>query len=219
MAMDLKPDLIALTGDYIHMGTWYTRPAVEIFARMQASGASRCGVVATLGNHEFYGDAPLMVRLLKEAGIRVLENDRCFIRAGSNKLHAAPLGDEEELCICGVSDLLEGTIDAGAALEGVGALTPRIMLAHNPDTSEAIAKGWGDTAARRSHAQRAHARRADRATRDRAPIVPSDYGYAYGLMKTSLCPLIVTSGVGMSIMPLRVNAPPEIVEITLRYGS
>jgi predicted MPP superfamily phosphohydrolase len=219
MAMDLKPDLIALTGDYIHMGTWYTKPAVEIFARMLASGASRCGVVATLGNHEFYGDAALMVRLLKEAGIRVLENHRCFIRPGSNQLHDASLRDEEELCICGVSDLLEGTIDAGAALAGVGALTPRIMLAHNPDTSEAIAKDWV-TPPRVDLMLSGHTHGGQIVLPVIGPpIVPSDYGYAYGLLKTSLCPLILTSGVGMSIMPLRVNAPPEIVEVTLKKGK
>lgn len=215
MAAALGPDLIALTGDYIHMGTRYICPAAEIFGRMVSARGSRLGVVATLGNHDFYGDAGLTVRLLKEAGVVVIENDRVFVRAGSGALDTEPGGDGEDLCIAGVSDLLEGVIDAQAALRGVDPSTPRVMLAHNPDTSEWITRNSREKP------------RVDLMLSGHThggqvvlpligpPVVPSAYGYAHGMVRSSLCPLIVSAGVGMSIMPLRVNVPPEVVEIVL----
>jgi predicted MPP superfamily phosphohydrolase len=53
------------------------------------------------------------------------------------------------------------------------------------------------------------------------PIVPSRFGskYAYGLNAGPLCPVLTTAGVGMSILPLRLNVPPEIVEIELVDGG
>jgi len=53
------------------------------------------------------------------------------------------------------------------------------------------------------------------------PVLPSAYGqkYAGGLCKGPHCPVLVSRGVGMAIMPVRFGVPPEIGEITLRRAT
>ncbi len=217
LAADLRPDLIALTGDYIHMGTWYITPAVEMFASLVRSRVAPLGVFAVLGNHDYYGDAQRTIDELTRAGVTVLDNDRRFISAHPREVtDSAPT---EGLCLSGVGDLLEGTIDPEAALRGVPAPMPRLMLAHNPDTSELLAAPLSGPAPRVDLMLSGHTHGGQISIPGYGPpIVPSRHGrrFAYGLIPTTLCPMIVTSGVGMSIMPLRLNVPPEIVEITLR---
>ncbi|MCG3125011.1 MAG: 3',5'-cyclic adenosine monophosphate phosphodiesterase CpdA [Phycisphaerales bacterium] len=210
----LLPDLVLLTGDYIHMGSWYIRPAAELFEPLVSASTPRLGVVAVMGNHDHYGDARQMTNELARIGVRVLNNDRTFVSWDASGLtdDAAAGG----LCIAGVDDLLEGEVDHDAALAGVLSHTPRIMLAHNPDTSELLA--GLPVAPRVDLMISGHTHGGQIAIPGYGPpVVPSRYGrrFARGLVQTSLCPMVVSAGVGMSIMPVRIGVPPEIVEITL----
>jgi predicted MPP superfamily phosphohydrolase len=47
-------------------------------------------------------------------------------------------------------------------------------------------------------------------------VIPSRYGekFAYGHVREK-CDLIVSGGLGCSIMPFRLGVPPEIVLVTL----
>jgi predicted MPP superfamily phosphohydrolase len=49
-----------------------------------------------------------------------------------------------------------------------------------------------------------------------SPVVPSRYGsrLAYGHMRIN-CDLIVSGGLGCSVLPFRLGVPPEIVLVTL----
>ena len=49
-----------------------------------------------------------------------------------------------------------------------------------------------------------------------SPAVPAQQGLklAYGHIRLK-CDVIISGGLGCSIMPLRVGVPPEIVEVTL----
>jgi uncharacterized protein len=49
-----------------------------------------------------------------------------------------------------------------------------------------------------------------------APVVPSRYGnrLAYGHARTA-CDVIVSGGLGCSLMPVRIGVPPEIVQVTV----
>lgn len=222
LAQDLRPDLIALTGDYIHMGDWYITPAVAMFRDLVRSRAARLGVVAVLGNHDYYGDAERTLLELEEAGVRVLDNSRCFVAGGREGLLDELAPGEEGLCIGGVGDLLEGTVDVEAALGGVPEHVPRVVLAHNPDTSEHIVERALGGVPRVDLMLSGHTHGGQISIPGYGPpVVPSRFGrrFAYGLVETSLCPMIVTSGVGMSIMPLRVGVPPEVVEVTLHVGK
>ena len=49
-----------------------------------------------------------------------------------------------------------------------------------------------------------------------SPVVPSRYGnrYAYGHVREQ-CDLIVSGGLGCSIIPVRFGMPPEIVVVSI----
>ena len=49
------------------------------------------------------------------------------------------------------------------------------------------------------------------------PVVPSRYGqkYAGGLCQGPHCPVLVSRGVGMAILPVRFGVPPEIGLVTM----
>src|SRR6266851_2778344 len=70
-ANDLRPDLIALTGDYISHDRSYAAPCAELVGRLRA----RYGVFAVLGNHDHWTDAELIADLFRLGNIRVLLNE------------------------------------------------------------------------------------------------------------------------------------------------
>ena len=57
----LKPDIIALTGDYISKERRYAAPCAEMLGRLKA----RYGVYAVLGNHDHWTDAALITDLFR----------------------------------------------------------------------------------------------------------------------------------------------------------
>ena len=100
-AMAEKPDLIALTGDFIHKGYKHIAAAAKLVRHLKAP----LGVFAVLGNHDFSVRNALGVRrhpglhkavadALEAEGVRVLRNRACaFERNG------------DELLLAGVDDL------------------------------------------------------------------------------------------------------------------
>src|SRR5262245_27455847 len=130
----LNPDLIVLTGDFIHKGFRHVETAAEVVADLSAP----CGVFAVLGNHDHSIRNALGIRrhrhlsraidtALNARGIRVLDNESVTIEVESDRLHVA-----------GVDDLWSRRCDLDRALSGLDSGTPRLVLAHNPQTIERI---------------------------------------------------------------------------------
>src|SRR5262249_58670680 len=57
----LKPDLIALTGDFTYGGKAYIEPCAESLRSLKAA----VGVYAVLGNHDYYVGASQVTRALR----------------------------------------------------------------------------------------------------------------------------------------------------------
>lgn len=220
LARSLKPDLFLLTGDYVHMGPQHIAPAAELFRPLTEPGAARLGVLGVLGNHDHYADGEAMSRALRGVGVTMIENTRVYLDAATRTIsRAAPGGPS--LCIAGVGDLLEGTVDVRAALGGVGRELPRLLLSHNPDVAElpAVAgDGISSFGPRIDLMISGHTHGGQvRLPVIGAPGVPSRYGqkYAQGLVEGPACRVLVSAGIGMSALPIRFGVPPEIVEIEL----
>ncbi|HUR52668.1 MAG TPA: metallophosphoesterase [Gemmataceae bacterium] len=125
-----KPDVIALTGDFVHKGYKHVAHAAKLFRGLTAP----LGVFAVLGNHDFSVRNALGIRrhrglhkavadALAGEGVRVLRNESVsFERDGS------------KLLVAGVDDLWSCESDPAAALAGVCPNTPRVVLAHNPQS-------------------------------------------------------------------------------------
>lgn len=219
-AIDLKPDLFVLVGDYVHREIRQAIVVATTFEPMVATGKP---VIGVLGNHDWYAGGSDCTRLLMNVGVRLIDNQRVFLDVERQVQEKQPLS--ACLCIAGVGDLLEHTCDFDAALRGVRSDVPRIVLSHNPDAAEHPQLLHESTTHPRHRVDlmlsgHTHGGQVKLPILGR-PIVPSRFGskYAYGLNAGPLCPVLTTAGVGMSILPLRLNVPPEIVEIELVDGG
>ncbi len=210
---DLRPDLLVLTGDYIHDGGALIDQAAELCKPM--IDASRLGTLGVLGNHDWWGDGPRMSRALQAQGVRMIDNDRVWLDPQTQQITDEP--NPDSLAIIGLGDLDEDTTDIKRAFRDVHQGTPRLLLAHQPDTAElGSLKDIGAPRVDLMFSGHTHGGQV-RIPLIGTPIVPSNYGskYAGGLVQAPRFPVVVSRGIGMSLLPLRFGVPPEIVEVTL----
>lgn len=207
----LNPDVILLTGDYVHQSARYIGPVIELLAGLRP----RIGMVGTLGNHDWWEDGPRAQREFRCVGIPLVDNARMFLTPDRRLVSEAGEG----LCLAGVGDLWTDRVDFERALHDVPPSMPRLLLSHNPDVAED---------ARLSHPRH----RVDLMLSGHthggqiripilgSPVVPSRYGqkYAQGLVQGPSCPVFISRGVGMTLLPLRLACPPEIAVIELAAG-
>jgi predicted MPP superfamily phosphohydrolase len=105
-----------------------------------------------------------------------------------------------------------GVDDLGATLAKVTDDAPVILLAHEPDVAPRVPSRVALQLSGHTHGGQVR-------LFGWSPVVPSRYGnrLAYGHAKFN-CDVIVSGGLGCSIMPVRIGVPPEIVEVTLGAG-
>lgn len=221
IAIEQKPDLVALTGDYVHQSAGVIEAAAELFRPLVDAPGIK-GIVGVLGNHDWHTDGKRMGRALTDLGVRMIDNDRVFLDAASRTLSSQPPTDPASaLCFVGLGDLLTDTVEPDRAFAGIPADTPRVLLAHVPDTLEldSVRSPGGPRIdlALCGHTHGGQIRVPFLGT----PVVPSDYGqkYAGGLIPAdtcaAACPVIVSRGIGTSILPVRIGVPPEVVVVEL----
>jgi predicted MPP superfamily phosphohydrolase len=212
----LGSDLILLLGDYAAGHRFVTRPvSVRECAGAFQGLKAPLGVYSILGNHDWWDDrtaqanrsGPVIARRELEAvGIPVLENDAVHLVKDDRPFWLLGLGDQLALLgqpITGVDDL-DGTL---AKLTDDA---PAILLAHEPDIFPQVPDRVALTLSGHTHGGQVR-------LFGHSPIVPSRYGnrFAYGHVVENSRHLIVSGGLGTSIMPVRFGVPPEIVHLTL----
>jgi predicted MPP superfamily phosphohydrolase len=207
----MKPDVVLLTGDYVHSGELHVAASL---ASMRSLYDLRVPTVAVLGNHDWYGGDLALRKEFAQYNIPLIDNDRLFLDANTRTLLANRTG--ESLCIAGVGDYLEDRIDPVRALRDCPPDTPRLLLSHNPDVAEdpiLLASRLRVDLMISGHTHGGQVRLPLLGT----PIVPSRFGsrYAGGFVKGPAFPVIISRGIGMSLLPVRWNVAPEIVEIEL----
>ncbi len=198
MTNDLRPDLVALGGDYIHQSRAYTRPVIAELAKLRA----RMGRFAVLGNHDHYHQGRRLVqRALRHHGIPELTNRGIWLQRGSARLR-----------LCGVGDFWRDTQDLPSALGDATLGDAVILLSHNPDYVEEIR----DPRVSLVLSGHTHGGQVDLPLIG-APIVPSHYGqkYAHGLIEGPAVRVFVSRGLGTITPPVRFCCRPEIALITL----
>jgi uncharacterized protein len=196
-----RPDLVVLLGDYvIHgvLGGHFVEP--ERTAAALRGLTAPLGVLAVLGNHDWWYDGDRVSRALADAGIRVLEDSAMplDIRGGP-------------LWVAGVSDLYTRPADVGRALAAVPEGAPVIVLTHNPDVFVHVPGRVLLTLAGHTHGGQVNLPILGRL------IVPSQFGerFAIGHVHEDGRDLFVTPGIGTSIVPVRFGVPPEISVLTV----
>ena len=168
------------------------------------------GVFAVLGNHDFWSGQEVALKIvhgLEGLGVQVLRNE------------AIPLQREgQRLYIVGVDDYWEASYSLSESLQGVPKDAFKMLLSHNPDVNEDIEKlseridliisghthggqivlpMWGAT------------------------YIPSPFGQKYltGLVKEGNRQTYISSGLGLFLVPVRINCPPDVSLLTLRRGT
>jgi predicted MPP superfamily phosphohydrolase len=198
MANDLRPDLVALTGDYISHSRDYIGPCARALGRLRAPH----GVFAVLGNHDHWTDGAMMRDALADHGVRVLCNESARIERGLSYIRLA-----------GVDDMMVKRDDLRKALEETSWGETRILLSHNPAIIREAARAGVDLVlSGHTHGGQINWRlltgRKDRkiARWLRRPSRRLMRGHA----QLGSTQLYVNRGLGTVIVPLRYGCPPEI---------
>jgi uncharacterized protein len=193
LAVAERPDLVLLAGDYVDGH----RPADAADALPQLAALGRLkpplGIVAVLGNHDWWTDAPGVRRALERAGATVLDN--AAVVRGS-------------LAIAGVGDLytrharIGDTLAAQAPLKGA-----RVVLTHSPDVVPKLpAAGPSLVLAGHTHCGQVVLPLLG------PPSVPVRTGRRYlcGVVREPGRTTVVPAGIGTSVLPVRFGAPPDL---------
>lgn len=197
-----RPDLDAVLGDLVdpevHGGS---RVAPEAVGRELEALEAPLGILAVLGNHDWSNDGRGVLRVLREAGLTVLENEAVEVRGAG-----APL------VVAGLADATTRRADVAATLRDVPPERPVLLLSHDPDVFPEVPPRVSLTVAGHTHGGQVDVP----LLRRRA--IPSRFGdrYASGHVVEGGRHLYVTSGVGTSRWPVRLRRPPEVVVLTLR---
>jgi predicted MPP superfamily phosphohydrolase len=199
IANSLKPDLIALTGDFVDGFVPDLAPHVAPLAALRAGH----GVFFVTGNHEYYWDAAAWVAEFKRLGMRVLSNE-----------HEVITRDKSALVIAGVEDYStrnsgwKHAWDPGKALAGAPQKAPKVLLAHQPSGYHAAWKAGADLQlSGHSHAGQYF---------PFSLFIRFFHRFHRGLNRYKNMWIYVSKGTGYWGPPLRLGVPPEITLITLR---
>ncbi|MCW2802520.1 MAG: uncharacterized protein QOF52_3120 [Propionibacteriaceae bacterium] len=213
---EAAPDVIVLLGDYgaTHHDENSYPEAIRIFADAARHLSAPLGVFAIMGNHDWSDDAEararghgpvLASRALNAVGITVLENDAVQLHQQGQAFWLAGLGDQ--LARLG---MMQGNDDLAGTMSKISDDAPAILLAHEPDIFPSVPARFALTLAGHTHGGQIR-------ILGRTPYVPSRYGsrYVHGHIVEDGRHLIVSAGVGVSDLPLRLGVAPEIVMVQL----
>lgn len=197
IANGLGADLVALTGDYVTSGVAFHRDIADALTALRAPA----GVVAVLGNHDYFGDGEPLIGLMRAGSITVLRNERTVIeREGAR------------LVVAGVDDTWTKRADVGRTMEGTDG-EPVVVLAHDPKLFPALAERgaalvlsghthWGQVA---------------------VPFLAKRFNLSATAMRFTAdvyrlgdSVLYVSPGLGTTGPPMRLGAAPEITVLRLR---
>lgn len=194
----LKPDLVLIAGDFVTE----KRTAAQLYGADEAIAPlaklrARFGTIAVMGNHDHWLDTNAVHAALARAHIRVLDNQAVWVGP---------------LAIGGVDDDFTGRANlrrVAVALQAKGGVP--ILLSHSPDIFPDVPSSIGLTLAGHTHCGQI--------------VLPfygavstvSRYGARYrcGVIRQGNKRLVVSAGIGTSILPLRLNAPADLWLIDL----
>jgi len=216
----LGADVILVLGDLEAGHRFVTRPvSMKDAAEVLAGLTAPLGRYAILGNHDWWHDRAAQVRggganriggLLEAAGVPVLQNRALKLGEGAGAFWLAGLDDQLAIGIGPGPGRFRGLDDLSGTLAGIGDDAPVILMAHEPDIFPKVPDRVALTLSGHTHGGQVR-------FFGWSPVVPSAYGnrYAYGHVREGGRDLVVSGGIGCSILPFRLGVVPEITLIEL----
>ncbi len=135
VGLDQKPDLICVTGDFITTSLGFEPDQYVATLRRLSAAAPTFAVV---GNHDGgpwaaahggFADHGVVDGIIARSGIELLHNrsKRVAVR-------------NQQLTLVGIGDLWSDDLDHAAAFSAVDAGGPVVLMAHNPDSKDLVAR-------------------------------------------------------------------------------
>ncbi len=199
---NLRADLILLTGDLVNMSLADLSSGMEMVHGMDAP----CGVFMCEGNHDLMQSPEMFVERVGAAGIPLLRDTDVIIR----KRGRTPFQ------LWGLRWSDHGQTGLDDSIRAIAPFRQRdlfpILMAHHPHAWDpAAAAGFPLVLSGHTHGGQIML----------TPNIgagPLRFRYWTGIYQRPGSTLLISNGVG-NWFPLRVNAPAEIVHLTLRAGG
>lgn len=201
-AAALAPDLVLYGGDFVNMqliggGRLPPHTIADILARLDAP----LGRYAVLGNHDHTYGPEDVVEALEQRQIRVLADAKVGLDVAGHAIDLIGLPDARDLRPTGL-----------ALLRTLDAARPSIVLAHDPAWFAHVPSGPHLTLAGHTHGGQVCVPLVGALTN--ASSAPRRWTYGHVVEQGRH--MYVTSGLGSSGIPLRINMPPEYALIEVR---
>ena len=197
----LDPDLVVITGDLVDGTVAELREHTAPLSNLRA----KYGVFFVTGNHEYYSGADEWCSELERLGVKVLRNERVSIGTDAASFDLAGVDDHS------AKRFGDGQgEDLPKALAGRDPKRELVLLAHQPRTIlEARDHGVGLQLSGHTHGGQLWPW--TYLVRLQQPVVA-------GLARFGQSLVYVSRGTGYWGPPMRLGAPAEITELTLRTG-
>ena len=223
----LSPDIVVLLGDFAASHRFRGKPVPpQEWADALSALRAPLGVHAVLGNHDWWDDVAA-----QRAGKGPVIGRACFGARGHSGLRERRSPPEKErpgLLACGLGrstgTLRQEQASSRRRFRGVHNLpgtlarvkddAPVILLAHEPDIFVHVPDRVALTLSGHTHGGQVR-------LFGYSPVVPSRYGnrFAYGHVVEDDRHLIVSGGLGCSMLPVRLGVPPEIVLVDVAAAT
>jgi predicted MPP superfamily phosphohydrolase len=194
-AIALDADVNLLLGDFLDSTRLGIGRARALAVARELARIPRA--LAVLGNHDWRAAGPAMAWALRNAGVRLLENDAVAVRDG--------------LWVAGAADPRHRFMDLEATLRKAPQDAAVLLAMHDPDAFPGVPDRVALTVAGHLHGGQVNVPILRRA------VLPTKYGERYlaGHVVEDGRHLYVSAGLGTAGLPLRLRRPPEIPVLTL----
>jgi hypothetical protein len=218
VANALAPDLIVLLGDFSGGVAFASRVMPEQWAEALSRLRAPLGVYAVLGNHDWWhgalpqdpgDDGESVRRALRHMGAKLLENEVLRLSKDGAPFWLAGLADQ--MAIRTGAGHWRGHDDLPGTLAEITDDAPTILLAHEPFIFSRAPKRVALTLSGHTHGGQINLPFA-------GPIFAElrfRSTHIYGHFEEDGRHLIISGGLGESILPIRFMRPPEIVQVTV----
>ncbi|MEP6824909.1 MAG: metallophosphoesterase [Ramlibacter sp.] len=197
----IQPDVVLLPGDLIADRDYRpdTAPTPEDeIAQVLGGLRATHGIYAVLGNHDWWHHGTKFNEALRRNGITVLENEAVPLRGTA-------------LWVAGIGDDFTGHSQPARAVAGIPPGAQALVLMHDPASFAELPPVRGLVVAGHTHGGQVSLPGVG------ALVVPgrAPRNWAYGWIAHGNNRMYVTSGLGVSIFPVRFNMRPEWVLFTI----
>lgn len=203
----LNADLVVVTGDLVNFSLTLLPEALKVVKQLKA----RHGVYVVEGNHDLLEDGEAFRRQVRSADCQLLADEAASLSIGAASLRIigtrwtggleeGSTHEEHPGQVALVQQRLEGLMEQGAF---------HLLLTHHPHA------WWASRRAKIPLTFAGHTHGGQLMWDEERGLGPMLFHYWSGLYEAGESALVVSNGVG-NWFPLRINAPAELIEVTLK---